>query len=412
MKKIALFGYGKTTRAIAERLGPFTFYDDKVTVPQRDEKGNLLLPPMLFDHDRSDLQIPSPGIPPSHPLVKIAKNLISEYDLFISKQGEEYIEDAKESTRHYTIWISGTNGKTTTTKMVTHLLEKRGAVYGGNIGTPLAQMDPKAPIWVLETSSFTLHYTRYAKPDLYLLLPVTPDHIEWHGGEDGYLKDKLKPLAKMREGEAVILPKSFTECRSDGFKIGYDDPVELANYFGIDISKVKFEGAFLLDAVLALGVAKILFDELDYDKINSFMVDPHRQERVVDSKGRVWINDSKATNIDATIQALKPFGDKRVFLILGGDDKGVDLSLLFKELKKYDLKIFAIGSNASRVELMAKDSSIECLLCETLHKAVEMIDKEHDINSVALLSPAAASLDQFSSYNERGEIFKKIISGF
>ncbi|BBG64987.1 UDP-N-acetylmuramoylalanine--D-glutamate ligase [Hydrogenimonas sp.] len=418
--KISLFGYGKTTRAIAKRFGPSTFFDDKVTVPQRDREGNLLLPTSLFDESRSDLEIPSPGFPPNHPLIKKAKNLISEYDLFLSDYGRKLTKNLKPDTQNqtpptrppYTIWISGTNGKTTTTGMVTHLLERRGAVSGGNIGTPLAEMDHKAPIWVLETSSFTLHYTRYAKPDLYLLLPVTPDHLEWHGGEERYLSDKLMPLGRMREGEAVLLPRALADTPSDGYKIAYEGPDSLADYFGIDIQKVRFEGAFLLDALLALGVSRILFDEVDYDAINSFEIEPHRQQPLKDSKGRVWIDDSKATNIDAALQALVPHAGKRVLLILGGDDKGVDPTPLMRGLKEYDVKIFAIGSNAKKLCETAEEHSIEHIFCGDLERAVKLIDKEHTRDSVALLSPAAASLDQFDSYVQRGEIFKKAISSF
>ncbi len=415
---LTLFGYGKTTKAIAKRFGPATFFDDKITVPHKDREGNLLLPPSLFDPDRSEIEIPSPGIPPSNPLIKAAKNLISEYDLFLSDIYKERIEKSSLDQRQsigerkpYTVWISGTNGKTTTTRMTTHLLSKRGAVCGGNIGTPLAELDPAAPIWVLETSSFTLHYTKYAKPDLYLLLPVTPDHLGWHKGEEGYIADKLKPLSSMREGEAILLPEKFANTPTHGFKIPYGDEEKLADYFGIDLSRIAFEGAFLLDALLALCVTKILFDEIDYEAINSFRVDPHRQERIVDSRGRIWINDSKATNIDATIQALKPHKEKKILLILGGDDKGIDPAPLIDLLTGYDTKIFAIGSNAKKLCDMAKDRNIPFLLCETLDRAVSAVDKEHTQESVALLSPAAASLDQFDSYSQRGEIFKNLISG-
>ena len=106
----------------------------------------------------------------------------------------------------FSIWISGTNGKTTTTQMLTHLLEKRGAVSGGNIGTPLADLDTEASIWVLESSSFTLHHTHLASPDIYLLLPITPDHLDWHGTPEQYEADKLKPLLTMKEGELALVP--------------------------------------------------------------------------------------------------------------------------------------------------------------------------------------------------------------
>ncbi|WP_201352470.1 Mur ligase family protein [Hydrogenimonas urashimensis] len=413
---VSLFGYGKTTRAIAEKLGPCDFYDDHVTVPHKDDKGNRLLPPSLFDPEKSDVEIPSPGFPPTHPLIREAKNLISEYDLFLSDYGRQIRESrigiSSFSPRPFTIWISGTNGKTTTTQMLTHLLEDRGAVSGGNIGTPLARMDAKAPIWVLETSSFTLHYTRFAKPDLYLLLPVTPDHLSWHGGEEAYTADKLKPLGFMQEGEAVLLPHLFERCATDGFLIPYEGTDDICAYFGIDPKKVEFEGAFALDAVLALGVAKILFDEIDYEKINKFKLEPHRQEKIIDSRGRLWINDTKATNIDATAQALVPWKERTVHLILGGDDKGVDLSPLFEKLKEYDLFIYAIGSNREKIAKLAQRYRIGCEVDETLERAVEAIDKRHTQKSVAILSPAAASLDQFASYAQRGELFKKIVSSF
>ncbi|WP_456322812.1 UDP-N-acetylmuramoyl-L-alanine--D-glutamate ligase [Hydrogenimonas sp.] len=408
MKRLSLFGYGKTTRAIADKLGPATFYDDKIVIPHKDESGNLLMPPSMFDPSRSDLEIPSPGFPPNHPLIEKARNLISEYDLFLSKKGEDFIRHRAP----YTIWISGTNGKTTTTRMVTHLLAHRGAICGGNIGTPLAQMSPKAPIWVLETSSFTLHYTRFAKPDLYLLLPITPDHLSWHGGAEEYAADKLKPLRSMQEGEAILLPEAFKDTPTDGFKIPYDSLEKLARYFGIDIEKVNFEGVFLLDALLALGVSKILFDEIDYEKINSFTLDPHRQEKIIDRHGRIWINDSKATNIDATIQALPPWEKRKIHLILGGDDKGVDLNPLFEALKSYDVTIYAIGQNAEKIVSLGEKHDMKTNICKTLARAIEDIDAHHTDQSVALLSPAAASLDQFSSYAARGDLFKELISSF
>jgi len=414
MMSLTLFGYAKTTKAIAKRFGPAVFYDDKIVVPHKDDEGNTLLPPSLFDPQKSKLEIPSPGFPPNHPLIQKSKNLISEYDLFLSDTVKTAIQNSTFKIQHspFTIWISGTNGKTTTTQMVTHLLRDRGAVSGGNIGVPLAELDVNSPIWVLETSSFTLHYTKYAKPDLYLLLPITPDHLSWHGNKENYIADKLSPLKNMREGEAVILPKEFANHHTNGFKILYNSYTDLANYFGISTKRVNFEGAFLLDAICALTVTKILFDEIDYDKINSFKLDPHRQEKIIDSQGRLWINDSKATNIDATIQALVPLKNKKIFLILGGDDKGVDLTPLFCALKSYNITIFAIGKNSEKIARLSKQYNIECSIEKTIENAVTAINKVLDTNCVALLSPAAASLDQFSSYAQRGNIFRELIRKF
>lgn len=392
---IACFGYGKTTRAIAKRFGPCTFFDDKVTKPHTDEEGNLLKPISEFDTRMFTHEIPSPGMPPYHPLIQNASHLISEYDFFAPQTP-------------FSIWISGTNGKTTTTQMMEHLLADRGAISGGNIGTPLADMSREAPIWILETSSFSMHYNQTSKPNIYALLPITPDHVSWHGSMEEYYNAKLKPLSMMREGEAIILPKMFADIPTNGFKILYENEHDLAEYFGFDTSKIKFKGAFLMDALIAMGVDKILYDRVDYDKINAFILDPHRQEEVRDTQGRLWINDSKATNIDATLAALRTYPDQKIHLILGGDDKGVELEELFALLNNYDVTVYAIGSNALRLQKLCEEYLIPCTLCNTLDVAVEEIDKHLDTNSIAMLSPAAASLDQFSSYAQRGNLFKEL----
>ncbi len=292
--------------------------------------------------------------------------------------------------------------------MVEHLLKDKGAISGGNIGTPLADLSPEAPIWILETSSFSMHYNEVARPNIYALLPVTPDHVSWHGSMEAYFEAKLKPLSMMKEGEAIILPKMFADVLTKGFKILYENEKDLAKYFGFDASKIKFKGAFLMDAMIAMGIDKILYDRVDYDRINAFILDPHRQEEFRDTKNRLWVNDSKATNIDATLAALRTYGEFPIHLVLGGDDKGVELEELFIPLKKYELTVYAIGANATRLEALCKQYNIPCTLCNTLDVAVEQIKQKHNRQSVAMLSPAAASLDQFTSYAQRGNLFKEL----
>lgn len=396
---LTLFGYGITTKAIAKRFGNCTIYDDSFSGFAIDKNsGNEFCEVQMFDPDKSKLEITSPGIPPSHTLIKKAKNLISEYDFFAT-------------TMPYSIWISGTNGKTTTTAMIEFLLKKRGAIAGGNIGIPLANLDQKAPIWVLETSSFTLHYTNIAKPNLYILLPISDDHTSWHGSFQEYERAKLKPLKTLQEGEIAIVPKKYQNIKTNGYLIGYEDTKDLAKKFGIEIEKINFYEPFLLDALLALSVTKILFDEVDYDKINSFTIGEHRVERVKDAKGRIWINDSKATNLDATLAAIKGLGNKDIFLILGGDDKGADLKPLFENLPK-NVSIFTIGSNEKKLNNLAKIYNIKSTSCKNLQNAIDTIAKiyQNKDEQIAILSPAAASFDQFKSYADRGRHFKQMIS--
>jgi len=392
---ISLFGNGKTTKALAKKLGGCQIFDDSFTCNDVDADGNMLLPPCEFDPNTSTLEIPSPGFPPQHTLIQQARHLISEYDFF-------------EKSMPFSIWISGTNGKTTTTQMCEHLLKAKGAVAGGNVGIPLAQLDPQAPIWILETSSFTFHYTQKAKPDIYLLLPIKPDHLSWHGSMDAYIEAKLSVLGRMREGSVAIVPNLYANTPSLAHIIGYDNEHDLCQKMGIDITQIHFQTPFLLDAVLALCAEKILLDTHNYPLINTFKIDHYKIEEFRDSRGRLWVDDSKGTNVDATIEALKRYKNKEILLVLGGDDKGVDLQELFDFIKGLHVKIFAIGSNTERLATFAKNKEIWLHKCFFLEEAMKHIHTLHTLETIALLSPAAASLDQFTSYAHRGDRFKEL----
>ena len=403
---LTLFGYGNTTKAIAQNH-PCQIFDDNTTTKFEDDFGNTIYPSSQFDPSKSSCEVPSPGIPPSNKLIQKAQNLISEYDFFSSSLSDDM---------PYSIWISGTNGKTTTTSMITHLLKDKGAICGGNIGVPLASLDTKANMWVLETSSFTLEYTKEASPNIYILLPISQDHISWHGSFEAYEEAKLKPLSTMSEGEVIILPNKYLDDNlypTNGYKIGYDtnNPTQdLANRFGIEADKINFKEPFLFDAIISLAVQKILFDKVDYELINSFVQDPHKLEEFRDIQDRLWCDDSKATNVDASLQALKNFEKDKLFLILGGDSKGADLEPLIKYLKNFDVEVFCIGKSCDMIYEMCDKNSIKATKSQTLENAVKSIDKLHTSSSIALLSPACASLDQFSSYKHRGEEFKSLVS--
>ncbi len=392
---MTLFGYGNTNKALAKN-GGCRIYDDKFTEAGSDEYGNALLPASEFVA-QDDFEVVTPGIPPHNALILKAKNPISDYD---------YFADAMP----FSVWISGTNGKTTTTEMCEFLLRERRAVAGGNIGKAVGELERDAKIWILETSSFTLHYTNKARPGIYILLPITQDHIYWHGSFEAYEAAKLKPFATMREGDLIIAPKKYENIPSLAKVIGYESSDDLARFFGIEKERVRFKEPFLTDAMLALAVSRVLFDTVDYERINSFKVDAHKMEEFSDAKGRMWVDDSKATNVDATLQALKAYGDKKLLLILGGDDKGADLEPLFDALEGLDVKLFLIGKNAQRLEELSMARELEYCLCFTLQSAVIEMDKYLEGESTAMLSPAAASLDQFSGYRDRGTKFKAYVA--
>ena len=153
----------------------------------------------------------------------------------------------------------------------------------------------------------------------------------------------------------------------------------------------------------------MLFDETDYTLLNNFKRDAHRQEEIEDNQGRLWVNDSKATNLDATIQAVKGYADKHIHLILGGDDKGVDLRPLFELIAPLQVTLYTIGANNDKLLNLAKTFHIDSKESKELSIAVSQINLAHTDKSIALLSPAAASFDQFKSYKHRGETFIDLI---
>ena len=383
----SLFGYGITTKEIAKE-GGWQIYDDKFKEVSFDRYGNRLLPSALFDETKSKLEITSPGIPPNHPLIKKAKNLISELDYY-------YNPDI------FQIWITGTNGKTTTTQMIHFLLED--SVIGGNIGIPLGRLD-KNKKWVVEVSSFQLHYTKHAKPNIFVILPLKEDHTSWHGSFEEYKQAKLSPLKRMSKRDIVIMPRNL-DCDTDAFKILYENEKDLIKYF--DIKKTEFDVPFLLDELLAKAVYKILTFK---DKpLKGFKIDPHKLEEIKDSKNRLWIDDSKATNVDAVLNALKRYKNKKIHLIIGGVDKGQNFENLFEFMKNLDIRIYIIGNKRDIFKNLAKKHNIDFTESVTIQNAVNEIDEILKEDEVALLSPGCASFDQFNSYKHRGDVFKQCV---
>ena len=297
---------------------------------------------------------------------------------------------------HTQIWISGTNGKTTTTQMLTHILSPFGARAGGNIGTPLITLyEQNAPLWILETSSFALHYTRTATPSIYALLPLSPDHISWHNGFENYVCDKLSPLARMGAHSVAIVPSALRDhrlCKEfAGEMIYYADSSDLCAYLldnGLGDEKaldsLPFFEPFLLDAYIALCCAFALSRQCHHITTATFLptlarftIGAHRMEEFyVRAFGAEWlfVDDSKGTNTDATLKAITRYKDCALFLILGGDDKGADCSEIFTLLAGLKrVEIFTIGSNEPKLLDLAAHHSVKAHKCGTLDCAMEKI---------------------------------------
>jgi UDP-N-acetylmuramoylalanine--D-glutamate ligase len=378
----SLFGYGITTKEIA-KSGGWHIFDDSFKEVRFDKYKNILLPSSMFESEKSKLEITSPGIPPSHPLIKKAKNLISELDYYYDPS-------------RFQIWITGTNGKTTTTEMTHFLLEE--SEIGGNIGIPLGRLNPDK-LWVVEVSSFQLHYTKFAKPNIFAILPIKEDHISWHGSFEEYKKAKLSPLKRMTQRDVVIMPKSL-DVPTKAYKILYENEEDLIQKFNFT---PEFKVPFLLDELIAKTIYYILnFKE---KSLKDFKIDPHKLEEITDSQNRLWVNDSKATNVDATLNALKRYENRKIHLIIGGDSKGQNFNELFEFMQKLNINLYIIGKKTDIFENLAKKYQINYNISNTLENAVKNIDKNLQKNEVAILSPACASFDQFKGYKDRGEKF-------
>ncbi|ETD27760.1 UDP-N-acetylmuramoylalanine-D-glutamate ligase [Helicobacter canis NCTC 12740] len=312
----------------------------------------------------------------------------------LSRKAESTKEAESPPTQ---IWVSGTNGKTTTTQMLTHILAPFGALSGGNIGTPLITLyEKQAKLWVLETSSFALHYTKAATPRIYALLPLSQDHISWHNGFAGYVDDKLSPLARMGADSVAIVPSALKDhrlCKEfAGEMVLYRDSSDLRAFLhakGLELGEndLPFFEPFLLDASIALASAVALMSLSPsapaqavasfVPALASFTIGAHRMEEFyVRAFGAEWlfVDDSKGTNTDATLQAIMRYKDRALFLILGGDDKGADCTEIFTLLQHIQkAQIFTIGSNEPKLLDLAARHSVKAHKCGTLDCAMEKI---------------------------------------
>ncbi|MRJ06873.1 MAG: UDP-N-acetylmuramoyl-L-alanine--D-glutamate ligase [Epsilonproteobacteria bacterium] len=388
-----LLGCGVTAQSVIGE-GDWIVTDDSFQEVKRDNYGNLLVPPHLFPVEELELILTSPGFPPTHPLIRRGKGkIIGELD-YINYPG-------------FQIWVTGTNGKTTTTEMIHHLFPE--SEMGGNIGVPLGRLDKNAPIWVVEVSSFQLHWTQQATPDILVILPITPDHLDWHGSMEAYIKAKLSPITRMDERGVVIYPadiEKYLPPNPKPFQIPYQSVEDLITFFRL--SPPKFPPPFTLDEVLARGVRKIL--RWDDPGLEGFKIDPHKVEEFKDYRGRVWVDDSKATNLDAVHGALNRYQGRKIYLILGGVPKGQDFTPLFRRLARENVELFFIGKETDWLEKLGNKWRIPHHNVGTLERAVKEIDTLLTPEEVALLSPGCASFDQFRNYKERGEIFKRLVS--
>ncbi len=384
----------------------------------------------VFDGD-FDLVIKNPGVPPISPFVKKLKNrgipVITEIELAyqVSKP------------QHY-IAITGTNGKTTTTTLTYEFLKKAygdKAHVGGNIGTPLCEIVMKENLLEEEGHYISLEISQAQlvdivdfEPEVSVIINLTPDHIDSMGGLDNYYKAKTRVYENMKGNDLFLLNKDdpvvleYTErypipCRVQTFSLDTTDAdAYLADGYMIikgekvlDLSDVRLPGKHNLQNIIIaasackqVGVSNTDIQEV----IRNFTGVEHRIEFVRELNGVKYYNDSKATNTDATITALKSF-DKGVILLVGGFEKG----LAMDDVKKYlgcVKQVIGYGLSGRRIATdLVGDKAV---IVEDLVQAVHEANKYAQAGDIVLLSPTTSSFDQYSGFEERGRHFKEIVN--
>jgi len=364
------------------------------------------------------LAITSPGIPPKSEIFQRLKEknipIISE------------IEFAYLNTKIPFIVITGTNGKTTTTALVSHILSKNySAPVCGNIGVPPSLIvDEKHDFLVCEVSSFQAEMTEKFKAKIACWTNFTPDHIDWHGGLENYFKAKAKLFSGSQAPEYAILnaqDKKLAEFASECKNvIMFDDDKDCyikdgAIYFKgekiITLSDCPLIGHHNYQNIMCgVAIAKLIGmkNEDIREKIMSFTPPEHRLEKVREKDGITFYNDSKATNPEASIVAIDSFNNVDVALILGGRDKNTDLTEMCHSINKHIRTVLLIGEATDRFEKNLIKNGFSNIIKEQSMEAA--IDKAISLKpDVVLLSPACASFDMFKSYEHRGEVFKEYV---
>ncbi len=446
-KRVLVVGLGKSGVASALFLKA---HGARVTVSDTksgDELRNEI--PALLDHgitvetgghgERTfrgqDLIVVSPGVPVDAP------PLIQARTLGIAVIGE--IELAARFLPGPIIAITGSNGKTTTTTLIGEILEKVGvsSLVGGNIGTPAISFAGRAKadtVIVLEVSSFQLETIETFRPKVAVVLNVTSDHLDRHRTFEAYAAAKARIFENQNTGDFAVLNADDPACVAMAAQTGgqvfwfsRQKEVERGAFVGrssivfrdgnqerevIPVAEIPLKGAHNLENVLAAVCAGALMGcatEKIRQAVREFKAVEHRLEFVATVRGVDYYNDSKATNVDATIKALESF-PANIHLILGGKDKGSDYTLLNDLLRQRVKRVYTIGSAAGKIESQISASiagHTELVYAETLANAVHKAHAAAQPGDVVLLAPACASFDQFKNYEQRGQMFKEMVRG-
>jgi len=383
----------------------------------------------VFERDY-DLVVKNPGVPPISPIVK----KLEERHIPIITEIELAYQLCKK--QHY-VAITGTNGKTTTTTIVYELLKKAfkdKALVGGNIGTPLCELALDNNLFENEGYYISLEISNHQlvdivdfKPEISTIINLTPDHLATMGSLDAYYKSKTEVYRNCDISDTFIYNsddsilkeysdkypikaniETFSLDNKDTYAYMDDEYMYVNNEKVLPLNRIKIVGKHnkqnIMIAIMAAKKLGISNEDI-VEVISNFNGVEHRIEFVKEINGVKYYNDSKGTNTDATITALKAF-DKNVILLVGGFEKGLDMSEMRQHLGCVK-KIIGFGVAGKRI---ASDLVDDPIIVTTLNEAINEAYNLAVSGDIVLLSPTTSSFDQYSGYEERGRHFKKLVN--
>ncbi len=359
-----------------------------------------------------DALVVSPGVPlNTHPLAARARAagvpVIGDIELFAQARAD--------LPAHKVVGITGTNGKSTTTALVHHILDTAGVPVrmGGNIGLPILAQEPlpEGGVYVLELSSYQIDLTRTLDCEVAVLLSVTPDHLDRYDGLAGYAASKARLFAMQSRAQLAVVDYEaeaefgVLDDAPEGMGVRFIDGVPLPGEQARWPSLQGPHNAQNVQAAVAVAEALgVTADDVAH-ALETFAGLPHRMERVATLNGVAWINDSKATNPESAAPALAAF--PRIHWIVGGKVKGDGLDACIPHLGNV-VRAYTIGEGGPRFAAVLR-GQVPVAEVETLERAVKLAAQEAERGDVVLLSPAAASFDQFRDFEARGLAFRAAV---
>jgi UDP-N-acetylmuramoylalanine--D-glutamate ligase len=339
------------------------------------------------------LLVKSPGVPAEAPLV------VAACERGVPVWSE--IELASRLLPNPILGVTGTNGKTTTAEWLGFML---GAPVAGNVGRALSELDGEVEpeqLVVVELSSFQLEDIDRFRPRIAVLLNLEPDHLDRHGSFKAYRDAKLRIFENQTEADTAVVPRDLDhELRAQRVEFAADDRLPAEPSLRGAHNRENAAAAVAAARAAGAGEEEIVRGLRDFRGV------PHRLELVAERGGVGYVNDSKATNVAATLRALAAYEDEPVRLILGGSRKGEDFAPLAAALGPNVRAVYVIGETADELARAIPDT----IRAGDLATAVERAATAAQPGEVVLLSPACASYDQFRDFEERGEEFKRLVA--